>query len=86
MRTSSIRKSGKRSQGKVSKVENVGMKAIFFSVLVMPLFMLMKRATINRKIRGFFYHKMSVNCVNIRLKMPLQHLRTNEGVDFSRHT
>jgi K+-transporting ATPase A subunit len=54
MRTFSTRKSGKRSQVKVSKIENVGMKAIFFSVLVMPLLMLMKRATINRKIRGYF--------------------------------
>jgi len=43
MRMSSTRKSCKLSQGGVFKIENVGMKAIIFSVILMRLLMVVKR-------------------------------------------
>jgi len=43
MRMSSTWKRYKLSQGIVFKIENVGMKAIIFNVLLMRLLMLVKR-------------------------------------------
>jgi hypothetical protein len=85
MRKSSTRKSCKHSQGRVFKIENVGMKATIFIVLVMRLLMFVKRQTEIGKLEDF----RSQNVNKLRQSTDKGFVETpkkNAGVDFSRHT